>query len=404
MTLTTTAKAKDIATLYTTHYSGTVSTLTLSQDSLDSFSLDLTSTKQTCGSMPSWLTFDPSTRTLYCSDEAGGLDGKGSLTALSVDLDYGLTEDAKTSTPGGGVSSVIYEGGDGMRYIAIAHYSGAAVSTYPLPLEPNTPATQIINYNRSDHGPRSQQDTPHPHEVVLDPTGSFILVCDLGSDVVRVYAIDAESGKLNTCPSIERPAGNGPRHGVFWTPISALGGNAMRRSQRTTRDMNPIETMFYMDSELGGTVTAFTVSYPPPSTGGCPFFEEVQEMVPYPEGNMPDDGTPAEIRLRGDSLYVSIRSDQGFAPDDSIATLARSEDGMVALDRLTSAYGKVPRTMVINRVGDLVAIGDQSSSNVAIVRRDPQTGELGEELADLKVGQPGKVGASEGLSSVIWAE
>lgn len=220
--------------------------------------------------------------------------------------------------------------------------------------------------------------------------------------MVRVYAIDAESGKLNTCPSIERPAGSGPRHGVFWTWGSAQGGNGMS-SERITR-MDPVETMLYIDSELSGTVTAFTVSYPPPSTGGCPAFEEIQEMVPYPGDKMPDGATPAEIRLRGDSLYVSIRSDQGFAPDDSIATLVRDEDGTVAFGGLTSAYGKVPRTMVVNRVGDLVAIGDQSSSNVAIVRRDLRTGRLGEELANLKVGQPGKVGAAEGLSSVIWAE
>lgn len=121
-----TTTAKELATLYTTHYSGTLSTLSLSlsqshsQDS-DNFSLELTSTNRTCGSMPSWLTFDSSTGTLYCSDEAGGLDGEGSLTALSVGQGYELVEEAKTSTPGGGVSSVVYEGGDGRRYIAVAH-------------------------------------------------------------------------------------------------------------------------------------------------------------------------------------------------------------------------------------------------------------------------------------------
>lgn len=208
---------------------------------------------------------------------------------------------------------------------------------------------------------------------------------------MRVYAIDSKSGKLNSCPSVHRPAGSGPRHGVFWTPISTL----------EARNAKQPKTMFYLDSELGGTVTAFTVSYPP---SGCPIFEEFQDMIPYPGGKMPDGATPAEIRLLGDSMYVSIRSDQGFAPDDSITTLHRSEDGKVAFERLTSSYGKVPRTMVINKAGDLVAIGDQSSSNVAIVKRDPFTGKLRDEVANVKVDQPGKVGAAEGLSSVIWAE
>lgn len=265
--------------------------------------------------------------------------------------------------------------------------SGAAVSTFSLPLEDGADALQVFEYDLSDHGPLEQQDTPHPHDVILDPTGRYILVCDLGSDVVRVYAIDRDTGKLDACPSIERPAGSGPRHGVFWTPTSRIQGSA--------------DAMLYIDSELGKTVTAFSVSYP---ASGCPAFEELQDMVPYPGGEMAEDATPSEIRLRGDSVYVSIRSDQGFSPDDSISTLARSSDGKLTFNTLTSAYGTVPRTLVINKAGDLVAIGDQSSSNVAVVRRNPQTGKLGEMVANLQVGPPGEVGTAQGLSSVIWAE
>lgn len=272
--------------------------------------------------------------------------------------------------------------------------SGAAVSTFALPLEDGAEALQVFEYDLSDHGPHSQQDTPHPHDVILDPTGSFVLVCDLGSDVVRVYAIDQETGKLDACPSIERPAGSGPRHGVFWTP-------AQGECKTQSRIQGSAETMLYIDSELGKTVTAFSVSYP---SSGCPAFKEIQDMVPYPGGEMAESATPSEIRVRGDSVYVSIRSDQGFPPNDSISTLTRSSDGKVAFDRLTSAYGTVPRTLVINKAGDLVAIGDQSSSDVAVVKRDPQTGELGDMVASLHVGQPGEVGTAQGLSSVIWAE
>lgn len=261
------------------------------------------------------------------------------------------------------------------------------MSTFALPLEDGADALQVFEYDLSEHGPHPQQNTPHPHDVILDPTGRYILVCDLGSDVVRVYAIDQETGKLTPCPSIERPAGSGPRHGVFWAPTSRIHGSA--------------DTMLYIDSELGKTVTAFSVSYP---ASGCPAFEELQDMVPYPGGEMAEAATPSEIRLRDDSVYVSIRSDQGFPPNDSISTLTRSSDGKLAFDRLTSADGTVPRTLVINKAGDLVAIGDQSSSNVAVVKRDLQTGKLGDMVANLQVGQPGEVGTAQGLSSIIWAE
>ena len=147
---------------------------------------------------------------------------------------------------------------------------------------------------------------------------------------------------------------------------------------------------------------AFDVSYP---RSGCLSFEKTQTLVPYPDGVMPDGATPAEISRIGDQFYVSIRSDQGFEPSDSMIVLDRSPvDGSVKLRDSASAFGKVPRTFVINRAGDLVAIGNQASATVSIVRRDPKTGDLGEEIAALQVGEPGKVGTAEGLSSVIWDE
>jgi 6-phosphogluconolactonase (cycloisomerase 2 family) len=108
---------------------------------------------------------------------------------------------------------------------------------------------------------------------------------------------------------------------------------------------------------------------------------------------MPEGATPSEIRFIGGKFYVSVRTDQGFKPNDSMVTLERSpKNGAVRVSSKSDAWGKVPRTFAINRAGDLVAIGNQASANVAIVRRDRQTGELG------------KVGSAEGLSSVIWEE
>jgi 6-phosphogluconolactonase (cycloisomerase 2 family) len=109
--------------------------------------------------------------------------------------------------------------------------------------------------------------------------------------------------------------------------------------------------------------------------------------------------------MAGDSLYVSIRFDQGFPPNDSLVTLAQSLNGTVKLDQITSSYGTIPRTFAINKNGDLVAVGDQASSNVAIVMRDPQSGKLGSLVASLRVGQPGQAtNSSTGLSSIIWEE
>jgi 6-phosphogluconolactonase (cycloisomerase 2 family) len=167
------------------------------------------------------------------------------------------------------------------------------------------------------------------------------------------------------------------------------------------------KTMLYLVNEIGGTMMTFDVSY---ARSGCLDLSLKQTLVPYPAADqkdhkLPSGATPAEIRLVGDKFYVSIRSDQGFTPGDSMVTLDRVPgDGAVKVGGKSNAWGKVPRTFAVNRAGDLVAIGNQASANVAIVRRDRVTGELGEKVAVLQVGEPGTVGQAEGLSSVIWEE
>ncbi|KAK1143500.1 hypothetical protein N8T08_006306 [Aspergillus melleus] len=380
------------ANLYATHYSGSVYTLSL-EGGDDGYSLSVASELKTCGDMPSWITLDPESKLLYCSDETGDASSNGSLTALSIGEDGSLTEGAKTgAAPGGGVNSVIYTGDDGSKYLAIAHYGGSALSTFALPLEADVEPLQAFHFELTKPGAVPQQDASHPHQVILDPTGSFLLSPDLGADQIRVYAIDKSSGSLNDCPAIEFPHGAGPRHGLFWKSESP-----QFRFQRRADS----QTMLYTVSELGGHFTAFDVSY---SDDGCLSFRETQSFVPYPGSELPEGATLSGIQSDGISLYVSIRSDHGFDPNDSMSTLARSSNGTVTYRDLTSSYGTVPRTFEINKAGDLVAIGNQASSNVAIVKRDPQSGKLGEEVANVQVGEAGEVGTAEGLSSLIWGE
>jgi 6-phosphogluconolactonase (cycloisomerase 2 family) len=256
-----------------------------------------------------------------------------------------------------------------------------------------------------DHpGAVAQQDSPHPHEVFLDPTGSFLVSPDLGADLLRIYSISESDGQMHECPAVNVTFGSGPRHGVFWTD----GTNNITQSGRTGEITHQRQaaavgkTMMYLANEIGGTIMSFDVAY---DRSGCLDLQKTQTLVPYTGGKMPEGATPAEIRMVGEALYVSIRSDQGFKPSDSMVMLDRSpKNGTVSLRNKTDAYGKVPRTFVINRAGDLVAIGDQASSTVVIVRRNRQTGDLGEKVALLQVGETGTVGQAEGLSSVVWDE
>ena len=64
-----------------------------------------------------------------------------------------------------------------------------------------------------------RQETAHAHQVLLDSTEKWALVCDLGCDCVYVYAFDSERGSLQGSAIDPRhlrlPEGSGPRHLEF---------------------------------------------------------------------------------------------------------------------------------------------------------------------------------------------
>jgi len=206
-------------------------------------------------------------------------------------------------------------------------------------------------------------------------------------DLIHVYAVNAATGRLTECRGVEFPAGSGPRHGFF----TSEGG----------------ETRLYTVSELSGELTVFSVNYPTYtgySTYGCPAFHKIQSTIPYPNGTLPSGTTPAGIQIKEKDIYISLRSDQSFPAieSDSIATLfINPSDGTATFHSLTPSYGNVPRTLVVNDAGDLVAVGNQASASVVVVRR-LETGGLGEVVGRVLVGETGAVGAAEGLSSVVW--
>lgn len=89
-----------------------------------------------------------------------------------------------------------------------------------------------------------RQEHPHPHDAILDPDGRFVLVPDLGTDLIQRYLVNKDGRRgLTRLAPIVLPAGSGPRHGVFVKTDDA-------------------PTYFYLLSEMGNSVTGYSVSYP----------------------------------------------------------------------------------------------------------------------------------------------
>lgn len=262
--------------------------------------------------------------------------------------------------------------------------SPSTITTYKLPLSGSAQQIQKETFTMSGKGPNSRQDKPHPHEVALDPTKNFIVVPDLGADVIRVFRIDHSTGKLTSCSTAQHEKGAGPRHIEFWKSEAGV-------------------QVAYTVNELGNSVSAFSVSY----SNNCLNLARTQTLTSIPPGKRAGSGTKAaEVRIFGNFLYAANRADGAFSStQDSIAiyTINPTSGALTWLDAGNS-YSHYPRTFEINKEGTLVAIGGQTSANVAIVERDVTTGKLGKLVSTIQLGSKGRAGEEDGLSAVVWID
>lgn len=232
-----------------------------------------------------------------------------------------------------------------------------------------------------------RQNKPHPHSAFTDPTGEYFLTADLGADLIRIFSINATSGELTSCANVETGPGEGPRHGAWWVP----------------EDGSTDGTMLYIINELANSITVWEVGY----SDDCLSLENTQSVSTYPPDTpAPDDTKAAEVQVKGNMLYATNRNDESFGPEeDSVITYSIDpSSGALEFVESTSAYSFFPRTFEINKAGDMVAFGGQTSSTVAIVARNTTTGRLGDLIASVEVGSPGTVNDEDGLSDVIWLE
>jgi len=268
----------------------------------------------------------------------------------------------------------------------IPNSSASSITTWKLPLVSGAKA--LATYGpyalTGPHPNAARQEASHAHGVHLDPTGAFLVAPDLGNDYVHVFSINAATGALTQCARPTVAAGAGPRHATF---KKALNG----------------ATILYVGNELGGTVTAFKVNYG--TTIACPTFTFLQTISSYPNNaTAPALTKLAEVHSSGEFLYAANRVDKSFSGNDSLATFAVDASGLLSFKQFSSSYGTYPRTFQINKAGTLVAIGDQTTANLAIVKRDSSTGLLGALVANLRIGETGLPENENGLSAVIWDE
>ncbi|KAI0100899.1 putative isomerase YbhE [Nemania sp. FL0031] len=360
--------------LYVTSYAGTVTTLDLVEGAATK--LETVTSTTACGANPSWLTLDYSKSFVYCLDEAWG-QPTGAVTSFYTEKNGSLTPLAKAELVAGPVS--IAEFGVGGHGLAIASYAGSGVNVVSMEPEGGVELVQNETYKLDKPGPNpDRQDVPHPHQAILDPTAGFILVPDLGADLVRVYQADAGTLELTPIAPLQVTPGAGPRHGAFKTALN--------------------KTYFYVATELANTIIGYEVKYNRNKTLS---FSELFTIPTHGENVTLPEGTGAgEIIVTpdGKNLIVSSRWEYSlkianFDTDNSTEIVS---DPLIsyAIDNKTGSLKKLqtfpaggagPRHFSINGDGDRLAVGLQGDGRVTIIERDVRTGELKDFVASADV-------------------
>lgn len=214
-----------------------------------------------------------------------------------------------------------------------------------------------------DPGPVvGRQDSPHPHEILLDPTGDFFVVPDLGTDTVLV--IDSAKFEIVNRITID-PPGAGPRHGSFFP----LGKDTKA-------------THFILACEIASLVKVFELDY----TGDSLDFKEIQSRSTFGADFPPANATSAsagELVIDADNKNVYVSNRLTGNATDSIShfsiDITDSKTPLAFVDQISSG-GLVPRMFSLSNDNDILFSTNQDGENGLLAfARDSKTGSLTEK-------------------------
>lgn len=282
---------------------------------------------------PSFLALSPDGRYLYAVNE-----GSGAGTATAVDL--------RGATPT--VLNTVAVQGEGPTHLCVtpdrrtvltANYTSGSVSALAVGADGRLGAVTDVARHRGSGPDPDRQTGPHAHQVLIDPSGRWVLAVDLGVDSVYVYRLAA--GKFTEHAQVTLTPGSGPRHLTF----------------------HPNGRTVFLANELDSTVTV------------CEWRADRGEL-------RPGRSVPADTATGGERNYPSapvVARDGRFLylanrGHDNIATFAIIGDGVLIPVTTTPCGGKFPRALTLSPDGRRLYAANQKSHSITTLPLDPFTG------------------------------
>ncbi|PCK91036.1 3-carboxymuconate cyclase [Pseudomonas viridiflava] len=317
---------------------------------------------------PSWLTVSRDQRYLFVVNEngPGQTDTVGKVSSFSIEpktFKVAPINQVETKGEEPTHSSLSKDG----RYLFVANYAvnpdpGGALSVMPVGKNGElSDAVQVLPLGPGSKVNPERQASSHVHLAVPTPDGNYVVTADLGADKLFVYRYNADQAKPlqpAKVPTVQLPAGSGPRHVLF----SSNGKHA------------------WLVLEMSAQVVVFDYL-----DGG---FKQTQILDMKNKGvDQKNGGGALHASPDGKFLYVTNR---GEANQVVVFRIDPASGKLEEIQRRT-VEGKEPREFSFDPSGRFMLFANQKSNQIVTVRRDPQTGMVGETVQKLDVDAPSYV-------------
>jgi 6-phosphogluconolactonase len=294
---------------------------------------------------PSYLAIDANRERLFAVNETG--DEKkwaGTVSAFRL-TGQGKGMELINTVPSEGNYPCYVSIDKSGKWVMCANYGSGTVAVLPVLNDGSLGKASFIDQHKGK-GHSSRLESPHAHMIIPSMYGQFVYSCDLGTDNIFIYKLEAEQGKLLPSGSnYVTQNGAGPRHLAF----------------------HPAKNFAYEVNELNGTIEVMQVD----TLTGALVRLQIVPTVDHAKG---EEASCADIHLTpsGRFLYSSNRA----KINDLAMFEVDQESGKLTLIGHQSVKGKTPRNFVIDPTGKFLLVANQDSDNVVTFRIDQTSGKL----------------------------
>jgi len=301
-----------------------------------------------------------------------GFGGSGGL--ISYAFDKSTASLSMINEVAAGPSAGVYVCTDHTgRCVFVANYGGGTMESFQV--APSGKLSDAVFSVKYPPAPDDPKKTSKAHRVTVSPGNGYLMVNDLGLDMIHVYKLDPATAKLTPAnpPQWLSAPGAGPR-ALRWHPNKKIA--------YCVNELHPTVNVLGWDEKKGVLTTLQEVRLVPTDyTGLC---------------------APGDIVFdkKFQHAYVSSRhavATTDFSapgPDDFIATIKVAKNGLFSLPAGTTptrtpAGGIRPRDLTLDPTDSWLLIADQDSNSITVLRRDHKSGQLAPAVTTtVSIGSP----------------